>query len=437
MSLSFLNNHASVHAELDKYEDGLSKYEEIKRKLDILIENFDNATKNAKEIEVQNASFLYDGTYASTIGTIKNSLDNLKIKLEDSAKIAKRQKEIAELIDKGKIHSGLAVLLLKRLSLAYSQKHKNKYKLGTTPDDNVNYTNIYKENYTPQGLIVIGDQVLITAYSKDKKNSKIYVYNTNNPNKNYSVLLDNNSHLGGITYDEENHVLLITGAKGHVNAYSLDAINNASLTAKKNEVLDIADNQNFKLNSTINMNYNMMDSGKTTTGYNAATVYYDNKDKKMYIAQFSNDGKMVTGDVKFDKSTGTYSLENASTSNIDSSIQGISTYHKDDRTYLVESRSYGSNKSHITVRDISNGVDNSTVVGSKNLGHEYSEAIHVDDNGKALVLYEGGKFGQYENTEMVDINDLIKNGNGKAAKLNVETKYDKGYETKEGYDIYS
>ena len=286
-------------------------------------------------------------------------------------------------------------------------------------------------------MIVIGDQVLITAYSKDKKNSKIYVYNTNNPNKNYSVLLDNNSHLGGITYDEENHVLLITGAKGHVNAYSLDAINNASLTAKKNEVLDIADNQNFKLNSTINMNYNMMDSGKTTTGYNAATVYYDNKDKKMYIAQFSNDGKMVTGDVKYDKATGTYSLENASTSNIDSSIQGISTYHKDDKTYLVESRSYGSNKSHITVRDISNGVDNSTVVGSKNLGHEYSEAIHVDDNGKALVLYEGGKFGQYENTEMVDINDLIKNGNGKATKLNVETKYDKGYETKEGYDIYS
>lgn len=434
MSLSFLNNHSTIHADLEMYNDGLTKYEEIKRQLDNLIENFDNATKNAHEIETQNASFLYDGTYASTIGNIKTSLENIKLKLEDSFKIAKRQKEIAELLDKEAIPNGLAVFALKRLGKSYIQKYQKKFKLGATPDENVNYINIYNEKYTPQGLIVIGNQVFITAYSKDKKNSKIYVYDTNNPNKNYSVVLDNNSHLGGITYDEENHVLLITGAKGSVNAYSLDAINNASRNVKKDAVLDIKDNPNIKLNSNINMNYNIMDSGKTTTGYNAATVYYDNKDKKMYIAQFSNDGKMVTGDVKYDKATGTYSLENATTSNIDSSIQGISTYHKDNKTYLIESRSYGSNKSNLTVRDITNGVENSTIVGSKSLGHEYSEAIHVDDKGKALILYEGGKFGQYDNTEMVDINNLISKGNGKVAKMSVDTSYDKGYESKDGYN---
>ena len=173
---------------------------------------------------------------------------------------------------------------------------------------------------------------------------------------------------------------------------------------------------------------------KENLEFMAGVYQIDNKDKKMYIAQFSNDGKMVTGDVKYDKATGTYSLENATTSNIDSSIQGISTYHKDNKTYLIESRSYGSNKSNLTVRDITNGVENSTIVGSKSLGHEYSEAIHVDDKGKALILYEGGKFGQYDNTEMVDINNLISNGNGKVAKMGVDTSYDKGYESKDGYN---
>ena len=80
------------------------------------------------------------------------------------------------------------------------------------------YKNIYDDNYIVQGFTISKDFCLISAYSKFKSNSRVYIYEKNGIFKNY-VELDNNSHVGGITFDYLNNILYITGSLGRIYAY--------------------------------------------------------------------------------------------------------------------------------------------------------------------------------------------------------------------------
>lgn len=165
------------------------------------------------------------------------------------------------------------------------------------------------------------------------------------------------------------------------------------------------------------------------------SVFLDslNNDINSITDSFDN-GKLISGDAVNDSSTGTYGLANATTSDIESCVQGISTYHKDGKTYFVESRSYSSNTSQITVRDITNGTENSTVVGNHALPHQYSEAIHIDDDGQTYILYEGTSKVQYNVTDTININDVISKGNTKVTPMSTGTdKYNGGDEIEGGY----
>ena len=256
------------------YNTGLGIYNSLIKNLDNLITDFNDAVANANECEKQNAPILYDGIYYSTICNIKNSLDTLKNKLEDSYKIINREREIAEAYNNGQLITEVATFALKRLKNAYFKKYSDNLKLGSTPENNINYINIYNEGYKPQGMTVIGRQVLITAYASEKL-SKLYIYDLDDENKNYSIILDNQAHVGGITYDEKNHVLLITAGNGDINAYSLDAINNKANNIAKDGIIDInsSDGKGIKLNSTININYKNLSNGNVATDYKSSTVY--------------------------------------------------------------------------------------------------------------------------------------------------------------------
>lgn len=166
---------SSINFDDSYYFSGLEIYNSLIKNLDNLITNFDDAVSTASECENQNAPILYDGIYSSTISNIKNSLDNLKSKLEDSYKIINREREIAEAYNNGQLITEVATFALRRLKSAYFKKYADNLKLGNTPENNINYLNIYNEGYKPQGMTVIGNQVLITAYA-DNKNSKKYIY---------------------------------------------------------------------------------------------------------------------------------------------------------------------------------------------------------------------------------------------------------------------
>lgn len=87
----------------------------------------------------------------------------------------------------------------------------------------LNYENIISDGYTPQGITTIDGQIFITAY-KSGENSRIYIYDESTSEYKGKLILNNKAHVGGITYDEENGIIFVTGTKGSVNTYSYDRI---------------------------------------------------------------------------------------------------------------------------------------------------------------------------------------------------------------------
>ena len=428
-------NHAiSLSYSEEKYNEGKELYERAISSLDIIEEQFNKYIKNASSVESEKAPILYEGIYLGIINNIKNSLINIRGRLETASDIAEYSKSLIDRYNSSEVEEFIVKGLLLSSLGTYSYKYLSDTKKGNALINDYNYNIIYADGYTPQGVTIVGNKVYITAYTKDKdKKSKIYVFDLNDETNYYTVKLDNNSHVGGVTYDEANKVLLITSKKGAVNAYSLATMTELASIAQKGAYeggpieIDLSDAQNssIKLNSNINMNYETLANENTTTGYNSATTYYDNKSGKIFIVKFGREGKIISGDVEYDKVTGTYNIVNAETTTADSGIQGISTYHKDGKTYLVESRSYGSNSSQITVRDITNGINNSEVIGTKTMDDKYSEGIFVDNSGKATIIYEKGD--HKDSTETIDINEIISEHNGKVPEIKIETdKYEIG-----------
>ena len=67
----------------------------------------------------------------------------------------------------------------------------------------------------------------------------------------------------------------------------------------------------------------------------------------------------------------------------------------------------------ITVRDITDGIDKSKVIGSKSISGFGSEGIEVNNAGIATIVYESPpEFAVELHTRSVDINEIIKENNG-------------------------
>lgn len=430
-----------IKYESNLYDKGLQQYNSINTKLEILIERLAKVKDKAKGIESEHPSIYYDGIYRETFENLTEQFDKLKLKLETSKSLIDMGIEIILKFSKNGTLEFPYAYVIQQARTDYNMRIELKE--GIIADTNLIYDNIYKENYTPQGITVVEDQIIISAYQKGKP-PKLYIYDAKNMNKRYSVILNDKEsvHAGGITYDKSNHVLLVTSSKGKVNAFDFDKLTTEANKLKENayEDGDIELNLNdrtyssIKLKSNINMNYSTLENGNKATGYNAATVYYDNHSNKLFIARFAKNGKIIQGDLHYDKAKKTYEIVNSVTADIDNGVQGISTYSENGKTYLVESRSYGFNKGEITVRDITDGIDNSTVVGSEKLDKRYAEGIQVDKNGRAILVFESGTFGKNKETEVIDIKKIIEENNGKNKDIKINTDdYEKGEQTEEGY----
>lgn len=434
----------SLKYDESRYNQGLDLYNELDAKLKSITEDFNNYTKEASSTESEMAPIAYDGMYYGTINNISSNLSTLSEKFETIKSSIEQAKSLIESYNKDESDPETT----KGLLLMTTEIYKNKYLDGLSLGEigvSVDYSNIYDDEYIPQGVTVVGDKILITAYDENEKNnSRIYVYDKNDESKNYKIILQNKAHVGGVTYDENNNVLLVTGSDGKIHAYDYEKISITVADSQEGKtdpvILDLNNeaNSNTVLNSNVNINYDIKDNGKSTTLYSSSTTYYDSKTNKIYIGRFAKSGKIMCGDVEYDKATGTYSVKNVTTVDAESGIQGISTYHSNGKTYLVESRSYGYNHTEITVKDITNGIDDSKLVGSRILDKEYGEGIYINDDGQASIVHEKGTFGKYDQTTVVDINEIIEENNGLNRPITInDSKYD--YGTKEdntgGYDI--
>ena len=89
------------------------------------------------------------------------------------------------------------------------------------------YIEVQNDDFITQGITIIDNKTFISAYTKEKGvESRLYVYdNTTNKYLGY-IILDQKSHVGGVTFDEENNVMYVTNGRGNYSTYDYNVINN-------------------------------------------------------------------------------------------------------------------------------------------------------------------------------------------------------------------
>ena len=254
----------------------------------------------------------------------------------------------------------------------------------------LNYQNIISDGYTPQGISKIDGQIFISAY-KIGERSRIYIYDdTTNAYKGVLVL-NNSAHVGGISYDQENDIIFVTGSNGKVNTYSYEkikrVINNKFIKNNNNAFTIIfSDNENsayyFQIDNDININFiEGMDS-------KAATVYY--YDDRVYVGSFEGitSGILVSYELSYDKEKNTISTSDIKCGLLPSSTQGIAITKYKDSDYLITAQSISSSKSTITVFK---REDSRYKVGRIYLDDIGLEGIDVDEKGEVIAVFENGR----------------------------------------------
>lgn len=202
---------------------------------------------------------------------------------------------------------------------------------------------------------------------------------------------DAQSHVGGISYDEENDVLFITGKGGDVNTYKLKDViegmnQSAELTGCTPELESKADI------STINngsVNITKFFNGNNTS---AATTYYSAEEKALYVADCAETGTLIKYSVSATKGKVNFSPGKVVSNDFASCCQGVATY-KDAKgnNYIYASQSYGSSHDSVIkkyeVTDSGLKEVGSTIIDTPGL-----EGIQIDNNGNLSGVFENFKY---------------------------------------------
>lgn len=227
---------------------------------------------------------------------------------------------------------------------------------------NFNYSNIYNDRFVVQGFCISRDYCMVSAYSKDKLKSRIYLYEKSGLFNKY-IELNNSAHVGGLSYDLVNDIVYVTGNKGKINAYDYSELIGGSI----NE---------YQCNVDIS---NVLDGSVS-----AATVYsYNNS---LYVCTFSNVGRMVKFDVVVNKKRMSVNVDKYSVVyDLPACIQGVCVFKNNDKLYYLFSQSFGKLKSIIKLYD-----SNLDFVCQKVLNDIGIEGIDLDYTGNVVCVFENG-----------------------------------------------
>lgn len=177
----------------------------------------------------------------------------------------------------------------------------------------------------PQGLTIANEQYLISTYDyKKEQSSRIYVCDEEGIKNECS--LGFKAHVGGIAYDENNDLVWVAANDGYVNAYPCN-----SITKEKD---------NLTCDTTFNVGSgckNYLNPLKNSISY----LTVDNN--HLYVGSFALSKYGLVKKYHITNNHGTINLSLVSTFKVPTKVQGLTIYHKDDKDYLLLSRSFGEN----------------------------------------------------------------------------------------------
>jgi len=203
----------------------------------------------------------------------------------------------------------------------------------------------------PQGITFIDKYIYISGYFEIGNKSEIIIFDLagNIINK---VKLDTNSHVGSISYDKNNNLVWIPGNNGNLLAYKKDDFYNNNSVKSKLKIDYVKDNLFDYIN---------------TNKYNIAFLTID--DNYIYVGNFYQSKKCLVKKYFINNDNNEIRLDYINEFKLPSKVQGISFYHRDNKTYLITSNSYNRfEKSKLKI-------------------YEYDESIE-DYSHKSIKVYE-------------------------------------------------
>ncbi len=202
---------------------------------------------------------------------------------------------------------------------SYSEDYYNEFMTDT------NTKLPLKDAMVPQGLTKVDDNYLISSYDFNKEQSSIiYVCDEEG-----SIKCENDlgmkSHVGGIAYDQKNNLVWVAASRGYVNAYC------------KDEVIDEIDCEcRYSFNVSEGLK-NYMYPWKNSISYLAIDGNH------LYVGSFALFKNGLVKKYLIENNNGSINLSLVSKFKVPTKVQSLTIYHKDDKDYLLLSRSFGEN----------------------------------------------------------------------------------------------
>ncbi len=250
-------------------------------------------------------------------------------------------------------------------------------------DYGLNYNEILEDEYIVQSITEIDNNLVISAYKKNK-NSRIYFYSQEDHILKGGIILDTKAHVGGITFDNSRDILFITNTRGKIFTYNYKVIR--ELIKNSNDFqLDLNKLKKEYPSIIIKNSINMR---KIDSKAESSSVYYYNNN--IYIASFNPIGKssLYKFNIDYNHDTNEVFITNNKVNKyrISSRIQGISISKYNNKEYLICSQSLGKTKSSILIYEIddkgSNLIDRIYI---KDYG---LEGLTIDNNNNLLGVFE-------------------------------------------------
>lgn len=265
-----------------------------------------------------------------------------------------------------------------------------------------NYSNIENDGYTAQGITTTDKGYIVSAHNGHVDNSRLYLYDKNG---NYSglIILDNNAHVGGVTYDSENGLIYVTGGAGAINIYSYDTICEILKENPKNNEIPLTEGKykDVKVGTLNDLNL----------GKNAATMYY--KDGYIYTSSYvgNNTSENSTVFAKYkvnykkdkdgDVTSVSYETVYETTGAISKQVQGIAITEYKGKEYLIVSEGNVFTNSSLKVYELgANGVQK--YCGEVLLDFSGAEGVQIQDNGQVVVISESA-----DKTQVLSMNEIF------------------------------
>lgn len=165
----------------------------------------------------------------------------------------------------------------------------------TLKDDNREELSVCT-SMTPQGLCLVKDYLLISAYCHTKQhNSVIYVMNLETREFVKEIVLPGKPHVGGIAYDPVRRFIWVTGyseeeKRAYVSAFSYDQMENYSLDEN---VEPIQYNLNYPIMTQLRASFMTWHDNSLYIGY-----FTRNRRYESYVQMFriADDGGLIIND---------------------------------------------------------------------------------------------------------------------------------------------